>query len=62
MVCTDVTARPGNATAGSNENVCVTALHTAHAMAKANARCSGIGSHAFGLIRTPLSCTTGHYH
>lgn len=34
----------------------MTALLTAHAMAKPSARCSGIGSHAFGMILTLSSC------
>lgn len=39
----------------------MTALLTAHAMAKARARCSGIGSHAFGMILTLSSCKQGSH-
>ena len=50
------TACPGSVPAGTSEKACVTVLHIAHAMAKASTRCSGIGSHAFGMIRTLSSC------
>jgi hypothetical protein len=53
---TNATTRCGIVSAGKIGKARMTALVTAHAMTKPSARCSGIGSHAFGMIRTLSSC------
>ncbi len=56
MERTNAATRSGIVSAGKIGKARMTALVTAHAMTKPSARCSGIGSHAFGMMRTLSSC------